>query len=239
MRCSPSLPVYISRAPALPHSVSSNRRRRAACQRAPILSNIPIRSAHAHAEYHSHEALSLAAPLAQPQEWRVLPPTAPPSLHPQNRTAGTGVWGRPRGPCSFPLGLPQRSLRAFSRGESGGRVVPSRGSPERWEQLNKASWACALDGSHLAFCEVSTSKAARCMPACITPTPALPDPCFPPDTTALYASRAPILAVIPARSAHTHACHHKQQAPSLPAPLAQLQGWRVLPPTAPPSLHPE
>ena len=107
----------------------SNIHSRAAGQCAPILSGIPARSAHTHAKHHSHAAPSAPAPLAQPQEWRVAAPTTPPFLQPKTFTAGPGVWGRPRRPCSFSLGLPQRSLRAFSRGESGEIFPAYYGSP--------------------------------------------------------------------------------------------------------------
>ena len=45
-------PACITTTFVLPHSVSSNRPPRAACSRAPILADIPARSAHTHAEYH-------------------------------------------------------------------------------------------------------------------------------------------------------------------------------------------
>ena len=159
------MPVCISGASALcvsvhqPHkraagSVSSNRHKRAVSSRAPRHANIPIRSAHTHACYHSHEAPSMAAPLAQLQGWRVAPPTHPPSLQPHALTAGRGSGGGHGAPAYSALASPS-ALCELSPAEKAVKYYPpSMGRPKSWGQLNKASWACALAGSHLAFCEV-------------------------------------------------------------------------------------
>jgi len=123
------MPACITPTPALPDPCFPTDTTALYASRTPILSGIPARSAHTHACHHKQQAPSAPAPLAQPQGWRVAAPTRPPSLQPQNSTAGTGVWGRHHGPCSFPLCLPQRSLRAFSRGESGEIFPAYYGSP--------------------------------------------------------------------------------------------------------------
>jgi len=110
-------------------SVFSKRQYRAACQRAPRLSNIPTRSAHHCAHYHSHEAPSLAAPLTQPQGWRVDAPTRPPSLQPQNRTAGRGSGGGITAQALFRYASPS-ALCELSPAEKAVKYFPpSMGNP--------------------------------------------------------------------------------------------------------------